>query len=128
MCIHIYIYIYICISPVEAAAGGVGCERGCKFRRWTRMFPPLLYIIISSIIIIHAILYDIILLLYYTRSPLEDSRLFGPSPWKTLAATNEKDISEQPSPWRESCKRESCYEDRVYPPVTTPVEGGSGGT
>ena len=23
----------------------------------------------------------------YTRSPLEDSRLFGPSPWKILAAT-----------------------------------------
>ena len=35
----------------------------------------------------------------YTRSPLEDSRLFRPSPWKILAATNEKDISEQPSPW-----------------------------
>ena len=50
----------------------------------------------------------------YTRSPLEDSRLFGPSPWKILAATNEKDISEQPSPWRTSSKRESCYEDRVY--------------
>ena len=26
----------------------------------------------------------------YTRSPLEDSRLFGPSPWKILAATYEK--------------------------------------
>ena len=24
----------------------------------------------------------------YTRSPLEDSRLFGPSPWKILAATS----------------------------------------
>ena len=31
--------------------------------------------------------YDVI----YTRSPLEDSRLFGPSPWKILAATNEKE-------------------------------------
>ena len=50
----------------------------------------------------------------YTRSPLEDSRLFGPSPWKILAATNEKDISEQPSPWRKSSKRESCYGDWVY--------------
>ena len=28
--------------------------------------------------------------LSYTRSPLEDSRLFGPSPWKVLAATNEQ--------------------------------------
>ena len=26
----------------------------------------------------------------YTRSPLEDSRLFGPSPWKILAATYEQ--------------------------------------
>ena len=26
----------------------------------------------------------------YTRSPLEDSRLFGPSPWKVLATTYEK--------------------------------------
>ena len=26
----------------------------------------------------------------YTRSPLEDSRLFGHSPWKILAATNEQ--------------------------------------
>ena len=50
----------------------------------------------------------------YTRSPLEDSRLFGPSPWKILAATYEKDTSEQPSPWRKSCKRESCYGDRVW--------------
>ena len=49
----------------------------------------------------------------YTRSPLEDSHLFGPSPWKILAATNEKDTSEQPSPWRKSSKRESCYGDQV---------------
>ena len=26
----------------------------------------------------------------YTLSPLEDSRLFGPSPWKVLATTHEK--------------------------------------
>ena len=26
----------------------------------------------------------------YTRSPLQDSRLFGPRPWKILAATYEK--------------------------------------
>ena len=54
--------------------------------------------------------YDVI----YTWFPLEDSRLFGPSPWKILAATNGKDISEQPSPWRKFSKRESCYGDRVY--------------
>ena len=28
----------------------------------------------------------------YTWFPLEDSRLFGPSPWKILAATIEQDI------------------------------------
>ena len=50
----------------------------------------------------------------YTRSPLEDSRLFGPSPWKILATTYEQIISEQPSPWRKSSKRKSCYGDRVY--------------
>ena len=27
---------------------------------------------------------------FYTRSPLEDSPLFGPSPWKILATTYEK--------------------------------------
>ena len=40
--------------------------------------------------------------------------IIGPSPWKILAANNEKDISEQPSPWRKSSKRKSCYGDRVY--------------
>ena len=34
----------------------------------------------------------------YTRSPLEDSRLFGPSPWKILAATNEKYYLSNPAP------------------------------
>ena len=34
----------------------------------------------------------------YTRSPLEDSRLFGPSPWKILAATNEKTYLSNPAP------------------------------
>ena len=38
-----------------------------------------------------------------TRSPLEDSRLFGPSPWKILATTYEqKKVPEQPGPWRKS--------------------------
>ena len=31
-----------------------------------------------------------ILYVAYTRSPLEDSRLFGPSPWKVLVATYEQ--------------------------------------
>ena len=34
----------------------------------------------------------------YTRSPLQDSRLFGPSPWKILAATNEKTYLSNPAP------------------------------
>ena len=29
-------------------------------------------------------------IVHYTRSPLQDSRLFGPSPWKILATTYEK--------------------------------------
>ena len=32
----------------------------------------------------------LLLLAYYTRSLLEDSRLFGRSPWKILAATYEQ--------------------------------------
>ena len=43
----------------------------------------------------------------YTRSPLKDSRLFGPSPWKILAATYEHNNSEQPSAWRKSSKGKS---------------------
>ena len=35
-------------------------------------------------------------------------------PGKSYAATYEKKVPEQPSPWRKSCKRESCYGDRVY--------------
>ena len=36
---------------------------------------------------------------HYTRSPLEDSHLFGPSPWrKILAATNEKKYLSNPAP------------------------------
>ena len=54
----------------------------------------------------------------YTRSPLQDSRLFGPRPWKVLATTydktKKKTISEQPRPWRKSCEREFVYGDRVY--------------
>ena len=50
----------------------------------------------------------------YTWSPLEDFRLFGPSPWKIVAATYEKNTSEQPSPCRKLSKRESCFGDRVY--------------
>ena len=34
----------------------------------------------------------------YTRSPLQDSRLFGPRPWKILAATNQKRFLSNPGP------------------------------
>ena len=34
-----------------------------------------------------------------------------------------KRISEQPSPWRKSSKRKSCYEDRVYSCRKTPAGG-----
>ena len=76
-----------------------------------------IYIYTLSIILLdsHHCVHRIVFLLAqsYTRSPLEDSRLFAPSPWKILAATNEKYLSEQPSPWRKSSKRKSCYGDRV---------------
>ena len=58
----------------------------------------------------------------YTWSPLEDPRLFGPSPWQILAATNEQNISEQPSPWRKSSKRKSCDGDRVNVRREMPVD------
>ena len=69
----------------------------------------IIIIIIASIIVIIWFIWGI----DYTRSPLEDSGLFGPSPWKILATAYEKKVPEQPSPWRKSCKRESCYGDRV---------------
>ena len=91
--IYVYIYIYIYISyyaQLEGEDAAGGARRGARQR---------VRLLIDSVT--------------YTRSPLEDSHLFGPSPWKTLAATNEKNISEQPSPWRKSSKRESCYGDQV---------------
>ena len=81
--LSLYIYIYIYTSRPCPCAGARACWR-C-------------HVLLSR---------------SYPRSPLQDSRLFGPSPWKILAAINEKDISEQPSPWRKSSKRESCYGDR----------------
>ena len=50
----------------------------------------------------------------YTRSLLEDSRLFGPSAWKVLATTYEQMGSWATSPWRKSSKRKSSFGDRVY--------------
>ena len=86
MCVCIYIYIYNVMETAQNFNPPAGrCWTSVRSRR-------------------HVV---------YTRSPLEDSRLFGPGPWKILAATNEKKVPEQPSPWRKSCKRESCYGDRV---------------
>ena len=50
----------------------------------------------------------------YTRSPLEDFPSFRTQPLENLTPipTN-KYISEQPSPWRKSSKRKSCYGYRV---------------
>ena len=47
------------------------------------------YVYIRIYIYIYIFMYLFICSIY-NRSPLEDSRLFGPSPWKVLAATNEK--------------------------------------
>ena len=62
VCVYIYIYIYVCIYVY-------------------------IYIYIYTYIYIYIITHCIV---YYTRSPLEDSRLFGPSPWKIVAATYEQ--------------------------------------
>ena len=49
--------------------------------------------IIVTIILIQQLMLMILILqliLIYTRSPLQDSRLFGPRPWKILATTYEQ--------------------------------------
>ena len=33
----------------------------------------------------HTMIHLYYIILFYTRSPLQDSRLFGPSPWNNLA-------------------------------------------
>ena len=52
----------------------------------------LLYITLNYIMFNHIRLQHVILhyIMLYPRSPLQDSRLFGPSPWKILAATYEQ--------------------------------------
>ena len=56
----------------------------------------------------------------YTRSPLQDSRLFGPRPWKILATTYEKQrFPSNPDPGESlvmenlvmetGCKTTSCH-------------------
>ena len=69
------------------------------FRYYTYTYT---YIHIHAYTCAYIYIYNLYVSLFacYTRSPLEDSLLFGPSPWKILAATNEQDMSEQPSPWR----------------------------
>ena len=37
-----------------------------------------------------------------------------PDPGKSQPLPRNKRITEQPSPWRKSCERESCFGDRVY--------------
>ena len=51
---------------------------------------------------------------------LKKTHLSNPAP------TNEKDVSEQPSPWRKPSEPESCYGDRVY--VWILCRGGCSGS
>ena len=46
-----------------------------------------------------------------------------PAPGKSQPLPMNKRISEQPSPWRKSCERESCYGDRVYDPEAQRIFG-----
>ena len=41
-----------------------------------------------------------------------------PAPGKSKPLPMKKRVPEQPSPWRKSCKRESCYGDRAYTTCT----------
>ena len=72
--IYMFIYLFICLSQCLFFSGGVLFSQ-----------TPVGRIIC-------------LIMARYTQSPLEDSRLFGPSPWKTLTTTYEKTIYEQPSP------------------------------
>ena len=43
--------------------------------------------------------------IYYTQFAIQDSRLFGPNPWKVLAPPSNylsKKVSGQPNPWNKS--------------------------
>ena len=62
MCVFIYIYIYVCIYIYIYIYMHI-VRRHWKSIRKQRV---------------------------YTRSPLQDSRLFGPSPWKILATSYEQ--------------------------------------
>ena len=86
--IYIYIYIHICIyvhtyitvttisSPLLTAASIVDGD----FRRWrlslSIVFLFCLYLLMET--------FALYCLFVYTRSPLEDSRLFEPSPWTNV--------------------------------------------
>ena len=63
MCVYLYIYIYIYTTPPFPLHQMPGMPRSKDQRKGKCS---------------------------YTRSPLEDSRLFGHSPWKILATTYEK--------------------------------------
>ena len=84
------------LRELTASARSAGAGRGPGQCGHGRSYAISIYIYIYIYVYIYIYIY------IYTRSPLEDPRLFGPSPRKILAATNEKDISDQPSPWRKS--------------------------
>ena len=128
MCIYVYMYIHIRLRRAGRTSAGpvlllisslcvllIGIIVYIYIYIYIHIY---IYIYIHTYIPIYTIYtythIPIYLYMHYTRSPLEDSRLFGPSPWKILATTYKETISEQPSPWRKSSKRESCYGDRVY--------------
>ena len=60
------------------------------------------------ICILYVYIYIYIYMYIYTRSPSQDSRLFGRRPWKVLATAYEKKVPEQPRPWRKSCQGLGC--------------------
>ena len=74
MIIYIYIYIYIYGIILKRLSAGLGARRQASGELSSDRLP-------------HRLAGRQI---ENTRSPLEDSRLFGPSPWKILATTYEQ--------------------------------------
>ena len=110
MCIYIYIYIYTCVCIyiyIYTYMYVYMCQRGGQHRllRWNLKGGS------QSEAVFRA--FD--RMRQYTRSPFRRFPSFRTQPLENLTPlpTN-KWVPEQPSPWRKSSKRESCYGDRVY--------------
>ena len=77
VCIYIYIYIYAYIHTyIHTSVQGPKQPTTCGHRNDQAQGPPVNLLPVPLIL--------------YTQSPLQDSRLLGPRPWRILAATYEQ--------------------------------------